>query len=498
MKSVPAIRVRLANRHPLRTTGGYVLYWMIATRRLRYNFALDRALEHCRALRKPVLILEALRCDYPWASDRLHKFVIEGMADNAACCRQRGVAYYPYLEPSPDGDKGLLAELAAHACLVVTDDFPSFFLPCMVASAGAKLSVALEAVDSNGLLPLRATDRVFSRAFDFRRFLQKALPAHLHEAPAAEPLAKLDLPKLAKLPQKLLQRWPMATPQMLSGSPSVLHSFPIDHTVSPVGTRGGPDAAVRQMKLFFQETFPDYGEHRNEPERDAVSGLSPYLHFGHLSVHEVFAQLTRHENWKPEKLAVRANGSREGWWNMSPTAEGFLDEIITWREVGYNFASHRADYDQYNSLPDWARQSLQTHARDERTHLYALENFERAQTHDPLWNAAQTQLVREGRIHNYLRMLWGKKILEWSASPQEAAHIMIQLNNKYALDGRNPNSYTGIFWVLGRYDRPWAPERPVFGVIRYMSSENTARKLSVKNYIRNYSSGAPAQAALHF
>lgn len=498
MKSVPAIRIRLVNRKPVCAKGSYVLYWMIASRRLRHNFALDRAVELCRALKKPLLIFESLRCGYSWASDRLHKFVIEGMADNSVRCGKLGVAYYPYLETSEGEDKGLLAALAADACVVVTDDFPSFFLPRMVAAAAAKLPVALEAVDSNGLLPLRATDQVFSRAFDFRRFLQKTLSAHLHEAPAAEPLAESELAKLANLPQKVLQRWPKATPQMLTGLPSVLASFPIDHSVLPVDTLGGPNAATRQLKLFLHEKFAEYGEHRNEPERDAGSGLSPYLHFGHLSIHEVFAELTRHEKWKPEKLGVRSNGSREGWWNMSPTAESFLDEIVTWREVGYNFASHREDYDQYDSLPDWARKSLRAHAGDERTHLYTRDEFEGARTHDPLWNAAQTQLVREGRIHNYLRMLWGKKILEWSASPQQAASIMIQLNNKYALDGRNPNSYTGIFWVLGRYDRPWAPERSVFGVIRYMSSENTARKVSVKNYIREYSRNATAQTALHF
>lgn len=498
MKSVPALRIRLANRQPLRAAGSYVLYWMIASRRLRYNFALDRALEHCRELTRPLLIFESLRCGYPWASDRLHRFVIEGMADNAAYCQSRHIAYYPYLEPFPDADKGLLAELARDACIVVTDDFPSFFLPRMVASAANKHPVAFEGVDSNGLLPLRATDQVFCRAYDFRRFLERALPAHFDEAPKAEPLAKLNLPILAKLPQKILQRWPMAAPQTLSGLAQVLARFPIDHTVLPCETHGGAAAATRQLKLFLQEKLQAYGEHRNEPERDALSGLSPYLHFGHLSVHQVFAELARHEKWQPEKLAVRANGSREGWWNMGPTAESFLDEIVTWREVGFNFASHRADYDHYDSLPDWARRSLESHARDERAHLYTLDQFERAQTHDSLWNAAQTQLVREGRIHNYLRMVWGKKILEWSAAPQEAARIMIHLNNKYALDGRDPNSYTGIFWVLGRYDRPWGPERPVLGLIRYMSSENTARKVSVRNYIRKYSSCAPAQLVPYF
>ena len=252
------------------------------------------------------------------------------------------------------------------------------------------------------------------------------------------------------------------------------------------------------MELFFEKKFSEYAEHRNEPENDVASGLSPYLHFGHISVHEIFSVLARREKWEPEKLALRGNGSREGWWNMSPAAESFLDELVTWREVGYNFASHRQDYDQYESLPAWAQKTLQDHAKDEREFVYSLEEFANAKTHDALWNAAQTQLVREGKIHNYLRMLWGKKILEWSRSAEEAARIMIELNNKYAVDGRNPNSYSGIFWVLGRYDRPWGPERPVFGTIRYMSSANTARKVSVKNYVRKYSGAALAQAELHF
>jgi deoxyribodipyrimidine photo-lyase len=175
---------------------------------------------------------------------------------------------------------------------------------------------------------------------------------------------------------------------------------------------------------------------------------------------------------------------------MSANAEGFLDQVITWRELGYNFTSHRADYDRYESLPDWAQKTLKKHARDGRKYVYNLEQFETAATHDQLWNAAQTQLVGEGRLHNYLRMLWGKKILEWSGSPQKGLEIMIHLNNKYGLDGRNPNSYSGIFWILGRYDRPWGPERPIFGTIRYMSSANTARKVSVENYVRKYSQAA--------
>lgn len=486
MNVVPAVRIRHANGAGMRGDGDYVLYWMIASRRLAYNFALDRALEYCRELRKPLVIFEALRCGYRWASERLHRFVIDGMADNAATCARLNVAYCAYVEPAAGAGRGLLEEFAARACVVVTDEFPCFFLPRMVAAAGKKLNVKLEAVDSNGLLPLRATEQAFSRAFDFRRHLQKSLTPHFAHFPAANPLEKAGFSTTLTIPLKISTKWPAAALGLLAAEPGSLDNFPIDHQVTAVALRGGHTEAKLRMKNFFSSKLADYGEKRNQPELDVSSGFSPYLHFGFLSVHEVLHQMARHEKWKPEKLSLRANGSREGWWNMSASAEGFMDELVTWREVGYNFSSHRADYDQYEALPDWAKKTLQEHTRDEREHVYTLEEFAAGRTHDPLWNAAQGQIVREGWMHNYLRMLWGKKILEWTRTPQEAAEIMIELNNKYGLDGRNPNSYSGIFWVLGRYDRPWGPERPIYGQIRYMTSENTARKFSVKNYIAKY------------
>lgn len=497
MTKVPEIRIRAVNAAPRRAGGDYVLYWMIANRRLQHNFSLDRALELCREHAKPLFVFEALRIGYRWASDRIHRFVLDGMADNEADCSEAGVRYYPYVEPIDDADKGLLEALAERACAVVTDDFPCFFLPRMVASAGKRLDVSLEAVDSNGLFPLRGTDQVSGRAFDFRRLLQKELPKHLDSVPAVNPLRNYDL-GMAPLPQKVAKNWPRVSRQVVNGDARELRPFAIDHAATPAETKGGTVAARERLRHFLDTNLSRYAEERNEPELDVASNLSPYLHFGHISTHEIFSEVTQRENWTPDKLSLRVNGSREGWWNMSATAEGFLDELITWREVGYNFSSHRDDYDKYDSLPDWAKKTLREHAKDQRDHLYTLEQFERGATHDPLWNAAQNQLVREGRIHNYLRMLWGKKILQWSETPQQAAEIMIHLNNKYGLDGRNPNSYSGIFWVLGRYDRPWAPVRPVFGSIRYMSSENTARKVSVKNYIQKYAPEPKAQKQLGF
>ena len=493
LSAVPAIRIRKQNEQTVRAGRDYVLYWMIANRRLSYNFALDRALEYCESLQKPLLIFEALRIDYQWASDRLHRFVLDGMAENARECQELQLRYFAYVEPVPGAGKGLLAAFAERACVIVTDEFPCFFLPRMVAGAARKMPVLLESVDSNGLLPIYATKQVALRAFDFRRFLQKELSKHLQEFPHANPLETTKIAAGAEIPRVISRNWPAASQKLLSGEAGFLNALPIDHSVKPAPLRGGHCSALAKMNEFFEKKLALYGKERNEPELDVASGFSPFLHFGHLSVHEVFAELARREKWKQEKLGLRSNGSREGWWNMSPSAESFLDELITWREVGYNFAAHRADYDKFESLPEWVKKTLAEHTKDERDHLYTLEEFEAAQTHDALWNAAQIQLVREGRIHNYLRMLWGKKILQWTRSPQEAAEILIHLNNKYGLDGRNPNSYSGIFWVLGRYDRPWPPVRPVFGMIRYMSSENTARKVSVKKYIQKYAPDATAR-----
>jgi deoxyribodipyrimidine photo-lyase len=486
MSDAPALRIRRLNDAPVQAGGDYVLYWMIANRRTTWNFSLDRAIALAAQLRKPLVIFEALRINYRWASDRLHRFVLQGMADNRAALAERPAAYYCYAEPSPNHGRGLLEALARRACAVVTDDFPCFFLPAMVKLVAGRMPVQLEAVDSNGLLPLRATDHDYPTAYAFRRWLQKTLPEHLSRFPAQDPLARAKLPKPISLPDEILQRWPAASDRLLTGGTSELAALEIDHAVGPAAFDGGTTAAQGALRDFLELRLDRYGEERNNPDDEAASGFSPYLHFGHLSSHEVFSKIARQEGWSPTALSKSASGAREGWWGMSASAESFLDELITWRELGYNMCVHRADYDRYESLPGWARKTLADHSGDARPYVYSLDQFEHSQTHDELWNAAQRQLVRDGRMHNYLRMLWGKKILEWTPSPQEAARVMIELNNKYAVDGRNPNSYSGIFWVLGRYDRAWGPERPVYGKIRYMTSDSTRRKINLKKYLETY------------
>lgn len=461
--------------------GRYVLYWMSAARRTHFNFALDRAVRWCERLGLPLLIYEPLSCSYRWCSPRFHRFVIDGMQDNAAHCAQHGVRYLPHIETAPGAARGALTLLAREAALVVSDEYPSFFLPRLVEAAARQLSVPLELVDSNGVLPLASCSQAFPTAYAFRRYLQKNLRPFLSEFPASDRLATAKIPRTAELPSSFEQRYPSPALDELD-----LGSLPLDKRVGVVAERGGARAARAALARFVEHGLPRYQAERSEPSSDAASGLSPWLHFGHIAVHEVLRAITEREAWSVAKLSTSSAGKREGWWNLDANSESFLDELITWRELGYQFAHKRADHERYDSLPDWARDTLAAHASDPREVLYDLEAFESARTHDALWNAAQRQLVREGRMHNYLRMLWGKKILEWSATPQQALEIMIELNNKYALDGRDPNSYSGIAWVLGRFDRPWAPKRPIFGSIRYMSSQNTARKFDVGPYLARY------------
>ncbi|MEZ5416500.1 MAG: hypothetical protein R2708_04050 [Vicinamibacterales bacterium] len=483
MSPVPPSRVRVLADRPA-GRGRFVLYWMVGARRAASSPALDHALDYARALGVGLLVFEPLRVDYPWASARVHQFVLEGMADNARAFAAPGVTYYPYVEPQAGASRGLLDALAAEAAVVVADDVPGFFQARMVERVAPRLPCRVEAVDGHGLAPMRSASQAFPTAYAFRRYLQGRLAEFLQYRPALTPFASpLDAPA-PELPPGVAERWPAWDPSAsLDGR---VRALPIDQRVAPVGdTPGGPAAASARLERFVTRHLARYGEDRNHPDAEATSGLSPYLHFGHLSAHDVFDAVMRHEGWLGDVPRV-GRGARAGWWGVSPAAEGFLDQLVTWRELGANTCVFLPDYDHFSSLPTWAQATLRAHAGDPREPQYTVETLDAAATHDPIWNAAQRELRQDGRLHNYLRMLWGKKILQWSPSPEQALATMVEFNNRYALDGRDPNSYSGIFWTLGRYDRPWGPERPVFGTIRCMSSENTARKVRLRAYLERY------------
>jgi deoxyribodipyrimidine photo-lyase len=478
-------RVRALNDAPPSPSGQFVLYWMTAARRLRWNFSLQRAVDRAREFNRPLIILEALRCDYPFASDRLHQFVLDGMADNARDAGGSRASYYAYVEPSKGAGRGLIEALSRHACVIVTDWYPAFFLPRMLSAAARKVRVRLEAVDSNGLIPLAEHQRAFTTARSYRAFAQRVLRDHVRDVPDENPLLRLPRGlRAARIPAEVRRRWLAADARLLAGG-QALSDLPIDHSVKAVDARGGRRKAEARLERFVDTRLDQYGDKHNHPDEDGTSRLSPYLHFGHISAHQVFSTVMTRERWTTRKLAKRGGGAREGWWGVSPSAETFLDQLVVWRELAFNGCEYIADYAKYDSLPEWSRATLRRHASDRRPHIYSIDQLESASTVDEVWNAAQRQMVAEGWFHGYLRMLWGKKILEWSRDPGDALTTMRTLMDRYSLDGRDPNSYANYAWVLGRYDRPW-PERPIFGTVRYMTSQSTRRKLKMKKFLERY------------
>ena len=292
----------------------------------------------------------------------------------------------------------------------------------MIAAAAGRLAVCLEAVDSNGVIPLADHGRAFTAARFYRAFMQRVLREHVVQVPEEAPLTRLKKgPQLSSLPRSVTRRWPAASARLLTAGVKALSALPIDHTIPPVAARGGHDAAARTLRRFVTAKLSGYDAHRNHPDDEATSRLSPYLHFGHVSAHEVFSAVMTHERWTTRRLGTKGAGRREGWWGVSAAAEAFLDQLVVWRELAFNGCEYVTDYASYDSLPEWARSTLAAHRDDPRPHTYTLERLEAARTDDPLWNAVQRQLVAEGWFHGYLRMLWGKKILEWSAASRRCA-----------------------------------------------------------------------------
>lgn len=483
---IPQERVRTLNGAPVHPRRQWVLYWMTSFRRLVSNHALERAVDYARRWERPLLVFEPLRVGYAHANARLHTFVLEGMADNWRRAQSLPMTYFPYAEREVGEGQGLLESLAKKACVVVGDDWPSFFVPAMQLAAARRLDVCFEVVDSNGLFPMHATERIFSTAHSFRTHLQKVLPKHLMQMPREDPLDGVNLKVLQALPAG---RWNPLVERDFADVPKLVRSLPIDGSVpSAPHFRGGTTAAVARLNAFVQVALPNYASARDEPNLDGTSALSPWLHFGHVSVQQAFAAVMRQEGWNVEKLGKSIGGARMGWWKCSPPTEAWLDQLVTWRELAFNMASHcPQQYTQLSALPPWAPKTIAAHAHDARPILYTCAQLERADTHDDVWNASMRQLKREGWFHNVMRMVWGKRIYEWSASAEEALKTMSTLMDKYSLDGRDPVSWAGYFWVLGRYDRAWGPQRNIFGSLRYISSARQLAKPGVRAYVQRYS-----------
>lgn len=485
MKNINSYRVFKRSGREVRTNGDFVLYWMQTTHRLQYNYALEYAVEWANKLNKPLLIYEEMRCDYRWACDRFHQFYLEGMKEHFDEAKEKGLNYIPFVETEPGQSQVFVEQLMKKACCVVSDEFPVFFIRDRNERLGKELEIPFITVDSNGLVPLGVTDKDPYSAYFFRKIMQKHFVECFTHPPKQQPLDDLENRDSWEMPDDLADRYPPAG-QYLSNIKNFISGISIRHDIPALDIKGTRQAALGKLGQFINYGLLEYDEQRNNPDENKVSGLSPWLHFGKISEYEIVKAVLDHQpkGWDLGDITFN-KGSTGGFFNGDPNIDGFLDEVITWREVGFHFAHHRPDYADFDSLPDWALETLNKHKTDPRERIYSYEELEQSRTHDEIWNAAQTQLREEGIIHNYLRMLWGKKVIEWTPDPERALECLIELNNQYAIDGRDPNSYSGIFWCFGRFDRAWQ-ERPIFGKVRYMSSDSTRRKVKLKKYLDKY------------
>src|SRR6056297_156957 len=485
MKNINSYRVFKRNQIEPVPDGDYVLYWMQINRRFHYNYALEYAVGWANKLGKPLLILEAFSCDYPWATDRSHTFMMQGMKEHLDYAESQNLNYLSFVEEEPGQYDRLLKDLASKASVLITDEYPVFIMKERNDKYPKILNIPYISVDSNGLIPLGLTEKDPYSAYFFRKIMQKNFLECYTHPPNQNPLDDLENNQKVELPEDFKRKYPSAE-GALSNKAAFISDLPIRHDISVLDRHGTRQAALGKLGQFINYGLLEYDEKRNDPDENKTSGLSPWLHFGKISEYEIVKAVLDHQpkGWDLDNISFNG-GSTGGFFNGDPNIDGFLDEVITWREVGFHFAHHRPDYAEFESLPDWALKTLKKHASDPREYVYSFEELEHSKTHDEIWNAAQTQLREEGIIHNYLRMLWGKKVIEWTPDYETAAQYLIDLNNTYAIDGRDPNSYSGIFWCLGRFDRAWQ-ERPIFGKLRYMTSDSTRKKVKLKQYLDTY------------
>jgi deoxyribodipyrimidine photo-lyase len=439
-------RIRPLSDHPQRP--GPVVYWMSRDQRALDNWALLAAAQLARAGGAPLLVAFALAPGFPGASLRHYDFLLAGLAETEAELRHHGIPFHLLPGDPAVTVPAFLDQVAAGVCL--TDFDPMRVKGHWKRAVAAAYAGALLEVDAHNVVPcFLASPRREYAAATFRPKIHRLLPEFL------EPF-----PELPVFPDALLS----ATPPV--DWTAARAGLTVDSEPAPVpGLTPGPSAARAGLAAFLANRLPGYATARNDPNAGAVSGLSPYFHFGQLA---------------PQRAALDVLALRD---RHPADVDAYLEELIVRRELADNFCHYEPGYDRLAALPAWAQKTLAEHAADQRPYVYAPAEFEAAASHSALWNAAQRQLRTTGRIHGYMRMYWAKKILQWSASPAMALDIALSLNDRYALDGRDPNGVVGVQWSIGGlHDRPWA-RRAVFGQIRYMNERGCRRKFDVDAYI---------------
>ncbi len=428
--------------------GDYVLYWMQASQRAAWNHALEYAIAEANQRRLPVVALFGLTDAYPEANLRHYAFMLEGLRETQAVLRARGIQLV-VLRQSPEE---AAVAMAADAALLVTDrgytriqkqwrQHVARYAPCPAVQVESDVVVPVEAVS------------------DKEEYAAATIRPKLHR------LLKTFLVPLAETPVERDSLGLKLDGFDIGDLGAALAKLEVDRTVPRQGYYlGGASQATERLDRFIVEKLHAYADKRGDPSLGIESHLSPYLHFGQVS---------------PLYVALRIQDAP----NVQQEAkDAFLEELIVRRELSINFVHYNPHYDSFRCLPSWAQATLAKHSRDKREHLYTLRQLEACRTHDPYWNAAMREMVVTGKMHSYMRMYWGKKLIEWSRSPDAAFRTMLALNNKWFLDGRDPNSFAGVAWCFGKHDRPWG-ERPVFGTVRYMNAAGLRRKFDMEAYV---------------
>jgi deoxyribodipyrimidine photo-lyase len=426
-------------------TGDYVLYWMQAAQRIRHNEALQVAVAEADDLGLPVVVCFGLTPSYPVANWRHYRFMLQGLANVQRGLAERDISFVLQIATPPD----LAVTLGQRAALVVVDRGYLRQQRAWYAFAADRLACPLLQVESNVVAPVAA-------ASGKEEYAARTLRPRIHR-------------RLAEFLGPDLDTWPR-TPALLDVADSLdladleaaESALAVDRSVTPAPTfLGGEGEAQHRLGAFLDAGLDHYAERRNDPAQDGLSHLSPYLHYGQISPREIV--------WRAQQLG-------------GPGADTLIEELVVRRELAINYCVHNPQYDTLAGLPDWALRTLAAHANDPRPYLYSRQEFEAGLTHDAYWNAAQREMVVTGKMHGYMRMYWGKKVIEWSATPQEAFETLVYLNDRYELDGRDPNGYAGIAWCFGKHDRPWG-QRPVLGSLRYMSAAGLERKFDIAAYV---------------
>jgi len=439
-------RIKALNAKGIRK-GDFILYWMQASQRAEYNHALEYAVREANELRQPVVVFFGLTPAFPEANERHYAFLLEGLAETGRKLEKKGIRFVVRYASPEIG----VRSMSERASLVVTDRGYLKIQRSWREKAATALDCPLVQVESDAVVPVEeASPKEEYAAATIRPKINKKLPEYLialKERRAIKDSLSLDFKETVNL----------------DDIPAVLAHLRIDTSVKKTDFyRGGASQAKMHLRKFLEEKLDHFRDLRNNPTLDYLSHLSPYLHFGQIS---------------PLFVALKVAETK------SPGRDAFLEELVVRRELSLNFVLNNSRYDAFEGLPAWARKTLESHKSDVRPAAYAPADLEGARTEDPYWNAAQLEMILTGKMHGYMRMYWGKKIIEWSRTPEEAFRTALRLNNKYELDGRDPNGFTGVAWCFGKHDRPWQ-ERKIFGSVRYMNDRGLRRKFDADQYVR--------------